>query len=202
MKIFKSPNFGMESSKIALVFRFLSSSSFLPLLVKNHSKNNFPHFHKIGIYVKFKVLSFRFLKLISSSFISISQKPVKFSLRCSWKFVSNLILGWKVQNPYSFFQILSSTSSLLPRLAKNQSKLSQFFLSDFHENLYYKFSVDSSKIVTVNTNKAEAKFARIKLHLNATNALNQDVYWLYANGIYLGCICIVYWAPMTPTEPH
>ena len=47
-------------------------------------------------------------------------------------------------------------------------------------------------MVTVNTNKEDAKFARIKLHLNAINALNQDVYWLYANGICLGCICFVY----------
>ena len=45
--------------------------------------------------------------------------------------------------------------------------------------------MESSKILTVNTNNGDTKFARMKIQSSVTNAVNQNVHWFYANIIFM-----------------
>ena len=120
----------MESSKLALAFQI-----------------SFVFFIFLSIFSR---LIYQNLFIFIIIFASISQKSVEkhyifASLRFSWKFRYNPILGWRVQKSNSFPQLLSSSSFIM----KIDQKWVQFsflrFLWKFI--LLSKFQVESSKIV-------------------------------------------------------
>ena len=118
MKIWKCPNFGVESSKFVLVFRFFIFIFIFALISQNHSKNFFPRF-------SWKLLQMLILGWWVQKLCSFSKKNFHLHLHFCLNY-SNI----RQKTVIFFFSQIFMKIRLKPNWVN-------FFFSDFYKNLYY-----------------------------------------------------------------